>query len=227
MLLPAWVWVAVELAATAYLLSGPSGPSNGGSNMNAIDSVRNLPDSFFVALWSVADRLGTTPYILGLLLYEESIGINPKAQNSPDLSVACVGINQFCPGTYELFVSMPPADYLQLSAEEQLPYVAKYWASKPSAGLQSTRDLFWLSLTPVTWIPNASPDTVVNDPAKLGASYAAKVAKWNPAIATGDVITAGHIDAYLAGVAASPGWQLAMDRIAANAPTGQNAIERA
>jgi hypothetical protein len=223
MALPAWVWIALELGVTALLLGNGATAPGGNSSMG---NVHNLPDSFWEALWGVANRLGASPYVLGLLLYEES-GINPTAQNNPDLQKACVGINQFCPGTYELFVSMSPADYLALSAEQQLPFVAKYWASKPAGAFASTRDLFWLSLTPVTWIPNASPDAVVNDPAKLGASYAATVAQQNPSIAQGGVITAGQIDAYLASVAGSPGWQYAMDRIAQNAPDGQNAIERA
>jgi len=197
-----WLWLAAEVGALLLIDAGAS-PS-GGSVSSSKGNVANLPDSFWVALWGVASSLGASPYVLGLLLYEES-GINPAAQNAQDLSVACVGINQFCPGTYEYFVSMPAAQYLALSAEEQLPYVAKYWASKPRAGLATTRDLFWLSLTPVTWVANASPDTVVNDPAKLGAAFAANVARWNPSVAVGGVITAGQIDAYLARRAAEPG----------------------
>lgn len=218
MALPAWVWVAAELGVFLLLSDGPAAPGGVSSAMN---NVPNLPDSFWVALWGVATRLGADPRVLGLLLYEES-GIDPRAQNSQNLAVACVGINQFCPGTYEYFVPMAPSAYLALSAEEQLPFVAKYWASKPAAGLASTRDLFWLSLTPVTWVENATPETVVNDPVKLGAALAADVAKWNPSVAIGGVITAGSIDAYLARKAQEPGWLLALDKIAASDPSGDN-----
>jgi hypothetical protein len=211
--MPLWLQIALGLGA-AWVFSGSASSPNVPSS-SAMGNVQNLPASFWSALWAVASRLGASPYVLGLVLYEES-GINPAEKNS----IGCVGINQFCPGTYEYFVDMPPAQYLELSAEEQLTYVAKYWASKPRAGLASVRDVFWLSLTPVTWVPNADPSTVVNDPAKLGASYAAAVAVANPGIAVNGVITAGSIDAYLARFEASAGWQYAKAQLDAADPSG-------
>jgi hypothetical protein len=208
--MPLWGWLALA-AVGALLLAGGASSRRGSTSQG---DVASRTDADWQALWSWANRLGTTPQILGLLLYEES-GMDPGAQNAS----GCVGINQYCDGTYEYFVNIPKDQYLQLSMAQQLDYVGPYWASKPAGGLSSTRDIFWLSLTPVTWQPNASSDTVVNDPTILGADYAATVARQNPGIAQGrPTITAGDIDAYLASVAASPGWQLALDRIAANDP---------
>jgi hypothetical protein len=166
------------------------------------------------ALWSWAEELGTTPYVLGLLLFEES-GMDPGIANS----IGCVGLNQFCPGTFEYWVKdQTPDEYLQLSMAEQLDYIGAFWKSKPSKAMLTTRDLFWINFLPATWNPNATRATVVNDPAKLGAKYALQVAQGNPAIAQGrSVILAGDIDDYLAGVEKAPGWQLAKSRIDANA----------
>jgi hypothetical protein len=196
-------------------------------------NVRNLSPAFWQTLWSVATELGASPHVLGLILYEES-GIDPTAKNAD----GCVGICQFCGTTYTTFVKLPKDQYLALAAEKQLdPYVLAYWRTAPAAALATARDLFWHSLTPVSWVPNASPSTVVNDPAKYaktfggdlakGTAYAATVAKENPAVASDGIITAGQIDAYLSSVAGSPGWQLALDYLAQYAPGGATPTERA
>jgi hypothetical protein len=174
----------------------------------SMGNVPNLSDQFWQDLWTVANDLGADPHVLGLLLFEES-GIDPKAKNS----IECVGINQFCDGTFEGFVDISKAAYLALSAEGQLPYVKKYWAAGPSGSLATARDIFWRSLLPSTWKPNADASAVVNDPAILGADFAKKVAAANP-IGHDGVITAGDIDAYLARVAGAPGWALAQQKIA-------------
>jgi hypothetical protein len=231
----AWpLWGKLALGAAGLLLLGGGAAALAPSS--AMGNVHDVSDQFWQDLWDVANRLGTTPYVLGLLLFEES-GLNPAAKNS----IGCVGINQFCPGethgqpdyskgTYPGFVDIPVEQYLALSPEGQLPYVAKYWAAGPSGSLASARDVFWRSLLPATWKPNADPSAVVNDPAILGAHYAAQVAAGNPitpSVKETGVITAGDIDAYLASVEASPGWQYAMDRIAANNPDGSGAPQQA
>jgi hypothetical protein len=181
---------------------------------SALGNVQALPASFWVALWNIAGELGTTPQVLGLILFEES-GMDPSIINAE----GCVGLNQFCPGTFGGYVPMSVQQYAALPAEQQLPYIQKYWADRPSGSLDNVRDLFWVSFLPATWKANASPSTVVNDPSILGASYAATVARQNPGIAQGRAtITAGDIDAYLAGVAQAPGWVLALQMLAENDP---------
>jgi len=219
---PWWLWGLGLVAGLLFSGDGAGGPSPAPISPT-MGNVPNLSDAFWQRLWAVAQTLGTTPDVLGLLLYEES-GILPTAHNS----FGCVGINQFCPGTFEHVVTdKSAAEYLALAAEDQLdPYVLAYWKSKPAGAFDSTRDLFWLSLTPVSWVRNADATTVVNDAAVYartvfggnlarGQAYAATVAKDNPAIADASgVITAGYIDAYLARVASSAGWQLALQKIA-------------
>jgi hypothetical protein len=193
-----------------------SGGGGGGIMSGSLGNVPNLSDAFWQTLWNVANDLDADPKVLGLLLFEES-GINPAAKNS----IGCVGINQFCDGTFGGFVDISKDAYLALSAEAQLdPYVKKYWAAGPSGSLATPRDNFWRSLLPATWKADADPSAVVNDPAVLGASYAAKVSAANPLGQTGDVITAGDIDRYLARVASSAGWQLALQKIDAFDPNG-------
>lgn len=216
--MPFWGWgLIVGILAAAWRVeraivheddSGGGGSGGGGGGMTSMGNVPNLSDRFWQDLWTVASDLGADPHVLGLLLFEES-GIDPKEKNS----IGCVGINQFCDGTFEGFVDVSKTDYLALSAEGQLPYVKKYWAAGPSGSLATPRDIFWRSLLPATWKPNAPTSAVVNDPDILGADYARKVAAANP-IGHGGVITAGDIDAYLARVATAPGWALAEEKIA-------------
>jgi len=214
--MPYWGWgliagilIAAFKVERAMADEGDHGGGSGGGGASmSMGNVPNLSDKFWQDLWAVANDLGADPHVLGLLLFEES-GIDPKAKNS----IGCVGINQFCDGTFEGFVNISKAAYLALPAEGQLPYVKKYWAAGPSGSLATARDIFWRSLLPATWKPNADASAVVNDPAILGADYAAKVAKANP-IGHNGVITAGDIDAYLARVAQAPGWALAQDKLA-------------
>jgi hypothetical protein len=242
--MPLWVWgillgggvaaVAASRRARDFPLglgggggdSGGGTPEGGGGGMG---SVASLSDEFWQTLWSVANDLGADPKVLGLLLWEES-GITAHIKNS----IGCAGINQFCPGwtngapdyskgTYAGFVGIPIDQYLALAAEGQLdPYVKKYWKAGPDGSLATPRDIFWRSLLPATWKADADPSTVVNDPAVLGASYAAQVAKQNLIgwQATSGVITAGDIDRYLAHKALDAGWQLALTKIAQFDPSG-------
>jgi hypothetical protein len=179
-------------------------------------SVANRTPEDWQALWNWANKLGTTPEVIGITLFEES-GMNPGAKNS----IGCVGLNQFCPGTYEYWVKIPAEDYLTLSMAQQLDYIGPFWQSKPS--WSTARDLFWLNFLPATYVPNADPSTILNDPNKLGESYAEKVAAANPGIAKGQTyITAQMIDDYLASFEQSPGWQLALQKIAQYNPNASS-----
>jgi hypothetical protein len=215
--MPLWIWLA-GAAVGAYLLLGSSSNSYPANTSQGSVSSRTPQD--WQALWTWAQTLGTTPQILGLTLFEES-GMDPGASNA----YGCVGLNQFCSGpngtagTYEAYVNIPKSQYLQLSMAQQLQYIGPFWQSKPASAMQSARGLFWVNFLPATYVANASPDTVVNDPNVLGASYAALVAQQNSSISQGkSTITAGDLDNYLQSYAESPGWQLALQQIAANAP---------
>jgi hypothetical protein len=86
--------------------------------------------AFGDALWKVSDQLGIRPeWQLPVLALES--GFNPAILNSG----GCVGLNQFCPGTYELYVNVPVNEYQTWSASQQLsgPIFA-YWKSALGQG---------------------------------------------------------------------------------------------
>lgn len=218
--MPLWGWALVVTGLGYLLLSGSGSRYMSSSSQGDVSS---RSDADWQALWSLAGQLGTTPQTLGLLLYEES-GMDPGAKNTQgypdDESKWVVGLNQFAPGTYESWVNVDRSTYLTWTMAQQLGPIGNFWASKPSSAMQSVRDLFWVNFLPASYVPNASPDTVVNDPTKMDAHYAlVTVPAANPGLFAGKTtLTAGDIDNYLASVAASPGWQLALERIAANDP---------
>ncbi|HLW44776.1 MAG TPA: hypothetical protein VKR78_01070 [Acidimicrobiales bacterium] len=204
--MPLWLWVSLGLGVGYLLLGGSGGGTRPGSTSQGSVSART--DADFQKLWQVANDLGADPKVLGLILFEES-GMDPGAWNSFN----CVGCNQFCPGTYEGYVSVSREKYVTWSMAQQLDPIGRYWADKPKGGLDTARDLFWLSLWPKTWKPHADRSAVVVDnPAVVRA---------NQNIAPGSsVITAGDVDDYLDTYKSSPGWQLALQRIAATDPSG-------
>jgi len=79
--------------------------------------------AFGDALWKVSDQLGIRPeWQLPVLALES--GFNPAILNSG----GCVGLNQFCPGTYEKYVYVPVSEYRTWSASQQLSGpVFKFW----------------------------------------------------------------------------------------------------
>ena len=79
--------------------------------------------AFGDALWKVSDQLGIRPeWQLPVLALES--GFNPAIMNPG----GCVGLNQFCPGTYERYVHVPVSEYQTWSASKQLSGpVFEYW----------------------------------------------------------------------------------------------------
>lgn len=217
--MPLWGWFA--LAGIGYLLL--SGRSSSYLASTSQGDVRSRTPEDWQALWSTAQQLGTTPQVIGLVLFEES-GMDPGARNTNgypnDPTKWCGGVNQFCPGTYEYWVNVPMTDYLTWSMAEQLVPIGNFWAAKPH--FTTSRDLFWLNFLPASYVEGADPSTVVNDPSKMNAHYATvTVPASNPALFPNGktVLTAGDIDDYLAAQAQAPGWQYALQQIAANAPS--------
>jgi hypothetical protein len=80
------------------------------------------PD-FGAALWRVSDATGIRPEWQLPVLYLES-GFDPSIVNS----IGCSGLNQFCPGSYAQYVSVPVDQYRAWPASQQLagPVLA-YW----------------------------------------------------------------------------------------------------
>ena len=81
--------------------------------------------AFGAALWSVSDQLGIRPeWQLPVLSMETGGTFSPSITNSG----GCVGLNQFCPGTYSHYVGVPVSTYQTWPASAQLsgPILA-YW----------------------------------------------------------------------------------------------------
>lgn len=87
-----------------------------------------LGDRFWIKFVQMCDRLGCDPVALAAVLQNES-GLNPAAQNIQGGTVA-QGLNQLI---NPKFVGMPQdvwQKYATLSAEDQLPWVEKFFAGK-------------------------------------------------------------------------------------------------
>lgn len=107
------------------------------------------------------------------LLFES--GLNPAIMNS----IGAVGINQFLPMNYGYFAPLSVGQYRQLTAAQQLPYVAAFWRDAirrngKGATSFSGRDLYWMNIQPAKFVPNAPDSFVVMRPNTDGAYEANK-----------------------------------------------------
>lgn len=86
--------------------------------------------TFGEALWRVNDQLGIRPEWQLPVLHLES-NFNPSVVNP----YGCVGINQFCPGTYASYVRVPVEQYRTWPASAQLAGpVFAFWRDALSRG---------------------------------------------------------------------------------------------
>jgi hypothetical protein len=81
--------------------------------------------AFGDALWKVYDQTGIRPEWQTPVIALETGGTFDPAITNPG---GCVGLNQFCPGTYSHYVHVPVAEYRTWLASQQLagPVLA-YW----------------------------------------------------------------------------------------------------
>jgi len=95
----------------------------------------SLPDSFWVKFVEMCKRLGVGPYELAIVINGES-GFNAAARNfaaGPNKPPVAQGLNQFIKNTAIKGFGMSENLWMQfykLSAEEQLPWVEKYFKGK-------------------------------------------------------------------------------------------------
>lgn len=86
--------------------------------------------AFGTALWAVSDQLGIRPEWQLPVLFLES-GFDPSILNAG----GCVGLNQFCPGTYGGYVSVPVDQYRTWAASQQLGGpILNYWRGALAQG---------------------------------------------------------------------------------------------
>lgn len=122
------------------------------------DHTADLTDAFFVGLRAVGASLGVEPLYLLQTMMAES-GIRADAHNPHgDAS----GLIQFMPATLRgLGWTAGHAAFRQLSAEEQLPYVQRYYRPYAHYGLNSTARLRQATFLPATLSGGSDPDRVL------------------------------------------------------------------
>jgi hypothetical protein len=103
--------------------------------------------AFGDALWTVSDTLGIRPeWQLPVLALETGGTFDPAITNAG----GCVGLNQFCPGTYPNYVHVPVSEYKQWLASQQLSGpILRYWQDAQRFGpIRSATRLMLAQLGP-------------------------------------------------------------------------------
>lgn len=139
------------------LLAPQNAPwSNNPSEVN--DHTTDLSDAFFTGLRAIGSSLGVEPlYLLQTMMAESSIRAeahNPHGDAS--------GLIQFMPATLRgLGWTAGHAAFRQLSAEQQLPYVERYYRPYQHYGLHSIARLRQATFLPATLPGGSEADRVL------------------------------------------------------------------
>jgi Hemopexin len=117
----------------------------------------HLTDQFFVDLRALCGRLGCSlEDLLGVMESESSV--NPSRQNP---NGKATGLIQFMPDTLRLLGwSTGPDAFAMLTAEQQLPYVERFFAPNARFGLGSAGRLYQANFLPAT-LPGSTEATVL------------------------------------------------------------------
>jgi hypothetical protein len=150
-------------------------------------STSDVTTEDLAAVAAASRALGIAPRDVLVMLFFESAGFNPKADNQ-----GCVGLNQFCQssGTFKGAVrDLTPEQYKQLSSAEQLTrYIVPWWLSElKNRPVQSARDLEWLNFEPNAYIPHAPDSFVVSSDPLVVSQNAPFVFDGKPFITAGDI----------------------------------------
>ena len=128
----------------------------------------DLSDGFFRKVRALAANLGCDPEHLLMAWFSESGGIHAEAENKSKNAAkgtgAAFGINQISPasGLKKCGWEGTPAEYLDLTAEEQLPYVENYYAPyKGSLANASVGRIYQVNFLPATLGSATQPDDVL------------------------------------------------------------------
>jgi hypothetical protein len=95
----------------------------------------NLPESFWIEYIQVCNRLKIDPVSLAAIIESES-GFNPAAQNIQNDNIIAQGLNQITAQVAKA-LNMPDdiwKSFATLSAENQLPWLEKYFSINSIAG---------------------------------------------------------------------------------------------
>lgn len=165
-----------------------------------------LSDGFFSQLKAVCDRLRCDPADL-LAVMEGESNVQPWAQHRKSKAT---GLIQFAPQTLTgLGWTEGPDAFRQLSAEQQLPFVERFY--RPHTGmLGSAGRLYQAAYLPAT-LPNSTEDTVIAAP---GGPHA-DAYRDNPALDTNrdGQVTVSDLTARAQAVRGGARWEALMLRL--------------
>jgi phosphatidylserine/phosphatidylglycerophosphate/cardiolipin synthase-like enzyme len=120
----------------------------------------DLSDGFFAAMHTIAATLGTQAEFMLAVMNSES-GIRASAHN-PNGHAS--GLIQFMPATLRgLGWTQGHEAFRRLTADEQLPFVERYYLPHVRQGLNSTARLYQTTFLPATLGRGSEPDTVIVD----------------------------------------------------------------
>lgn len=157
----------------------------------------NLPDSFWIKFVEMCKRLGVSPYELASVINNES-GFNASARNfaaGPNKPPVAQGLTQFIKNTAVRGFGMSEdlwKQYYKLSAEEQLPWVEKYFQGKAKGknagdlylmnfgGFKNPDGSIYASKAAQEAFKKIHPDAVFQSP-----NYQQKAIEQNPGLADG------------------------------------------
>lgn len=174
----------------------------------------DLSDGFFAAVHAVAAAIGTQPeYLLGVMNAES--GIRASAHNpNGDAS----GLIQFMPATLRgLGWTQGHEAFRQLSAEEQMPFVERYYRPYVPQGLNSTARLYQVTFLPATLSRGSDPDTVLVDVNNNDNAFAYAPNRGLDRRGDGRILV-GDLTAYVERAKGSARWREAAQRLQAVAP---------
>lgn len=168
-----------------------------------------LTDRFFAAVKALCGRLSCAPEdLLGVM--ESESGVQPWSQNPHGKAT---GLIQFMPATLVgLGWTAGPDEFAKLGAEDQLPFVERYFAPHSAEGLGSAGRLYQATFLPAT-LPGSDESTVIAAPGGPNAEgyNSNKVLDTN----RDGQITVGDLTARIDQVRRGPRWEALMRRLAA------------
>ncbi len=168
----------------------------------------DLSDGFFDTLKDICARLGCEPIDLLSVMMSES-GVRATAHNpNGDAS----GLIQFMPNILVgLGWTNGPTAFRQLSAQEQLPFVEKFFAPFASKGLSPAVRLYQATFLPATLDLGSDPDTVICQQGGINA-FAYAPNKGFDQNSDG-LITVGELQAFIDRRTSGPRWQEIVSRL--------------
>jgi peptidoglycan hydrolase-like protein with peptidoglycan-binding domain len=178
------------------------------------DHTADLSDAFFGGMHAVATAIGTqAEFLLGVMNSESGIRANAHNPNGH-----ASGLIQFMPATLvRLGWTLGHEAFRRLSAEEQLPFVERYYRPFVAQGLNSTARLYQATFLPATLNRGSQPGTVIVDVNANDNAFAYAPNRGLDRRGDGRILV-GDLTAFVERAKSSARWREARDRLAAAVP---------